>query len=75
MMLIELSSSQSMGQNDMTLPTVTRLYFVREHRLHGIVTGLEGVKIMASIEDRLDRLVVSFKDAKVSRSPEDGAHR
>jgi cleavage and polyadenylation specificity factor subunit 1 len=49
----------------MTLPTVTRLYFVREHRLHGIVTGMEGVKVMASIEDRLDRLVVSFKDAKV----------
>jgi cleavage and polyadenylation specificity factor subunit 1 len=38
---------------------------VREHRLHGIVTGLQGVKIMASAEDGLDRLVISFKDAKV----------
>lgn len=26
---------------------------------------MEGVKVMASIEDKLDRLLVSFKDAKV----------
>ena len=45
--------------------TVTRFYLVREHRLHGIVTGLEGVKIVSSLEDQLDRLLVSFKDAKV----------
>jgi hypothetical protein len=45
---------------------VTRLYLVREHRLHGIVTGVETVRIMSSIEDSLDRLLVSFKDAKVS---------
>lgn len=45
---------------------VTRLYLVREHRLHGIVTGVETVRIMSSIEDNLDRLLVSFKDAKVS---------
>jgi cleavage and polyadenylation specificity factor subunit 1 len=45
---------------------VARLYLVREHRLHGIVTGVETVRIMSSIEDNLDRLLVSFKDAKVS---------
>ena len=45
---------------------VTRLYLVREHRLHGIVTGVETVRVMSSIEDNLDRLLVSFKDAKVS---------
>jgi cleavage and polyadenylation specificity factor subunit 1 len=45
--------------------TVTRFYLLREHRLHGIVTGLEGIKVMASLEDKLDRLLVSFKDAKV----------
>ena len=45
---------------------VTRFYLVREHRLHGIVTGVETVRIMSSIEDNLDRLLVSFKDAKVS---------
>jgi len=44
---------------------IIRLYLVREHRLHGIVTGVETVRIMSSIEDNLDRLLVSFKDAKV----------
>jgi cleavage and polyadenylation specificity factor subunit 1 len=48
-------------------PTVTKLYLVREHRLHGIITGIEGVKIMSSPEDKLDRLLVSFKDAKVCK--------
>ncbi|TFY80517.1 hypothetical protein EWM64_g3505, partial [Hericium alpestre] len=47
-------------------PTVIRLYFVREHRLHGTVTGLESVRIISSIEDKLDRLLVSFKDAKIA---------
>lgn len=46
--------------------TVTRIYFVREHSLHGIITGVEGIQVMASIEDKLDRLLVSFKDAKVA---------
>jgi hypothetical protein len=52
-------------KNDIEPPTRTRLYLVREHRLHGTVTGLEGVKIIASLEDKLDRLLISFKDAKV----------
>ncbi|KAJ7757023.1 CPSF A subunit region-domain-containing protein [Mycena metata] len=47
-------------------PTVTRIYFVREHSLHGIVTGIEGIQIMASTEDKLDRLLISFKDAKIA---------
>ncbi|TFY69793.1 hypothetical protein EVG20_g3009 [Dentipellis fragilis] len=47
-------------------PTVFRLYFIREHRLHGTVTGLESIRIMTSLEDRLDRLLVSFKDAKIA---------
>ena len=29
------------------------------------MTGVETVRIMSSIEDNLDRLLVSFKDAKV----------
>jgi cleavage and polyadenylation specificity factor subunit 1 len=45
---------------------VVRFYLVREHRLHGIITGVEAVRVMSSIEDNLDRLLVSFKDAKVS---------
>ncbi|KAJ7747964.1 CPSF A subunit region-domain-containing protein [Mycena maculata] len=47
-------------------PTVTRLYFVREHSLHGVVTGIEGIQVMGSIDDKLDRLLVSFKDAKIA---------
>lgn len=41
------------------------MYLVREHKLHGIVTGLEGIKTISSLEDKLDRLLISFKDAKV----------
>lgn len=60
-------SSQSTTQKDALGPLMlTRLYLIREHRLHGIVTGVEAVRIMSSIEDNLDRLLVSFKDAKVS---------
>lgn len=57
---------QSATQKSLKHPTVTKFYFVREYRLHGVVTGLEGVRIMASLEDRLDRLLISFKDAKVN---------
>ncbi|EPQ53745.1 hypothetical protein GLOTRDRAFT_107026 [Gloeophyllum trabeum ATCC 11539] len=46
--------------------TRTRLYLIREHRLHGTVTGMESVKIMSTLEDKLDRLLVSFKDAKIA---------
>ncbi|KAK7059173.1 mRNA cleavage and polyadenylation factor subunit [Paramarasmius palmivorus] len=46
--------------------TVTKFYHVREHRLHGIVTGIEAVKTVASLEDKFDRLLVSFKDAKIA---------
>jgi cleavage and polyadenylation specificity factor subunit 1 len=59
-------SSQSTTQKDaLGPPMVIRLYLIREHRLHGIVTGVETVRVMSSIEDNLDRLLVSFKDAKV----------
>ncbi|KAJ4482302.1 CPSF A subunit region-domain-containing protein [Lentinula aciculospora] len=43
-----------------------KFYHVRTHRLHGIVTGLEGVKVMGSLEDGRDRLLVGFKDAKIA---------
>jgi len=46
-------------------PTVTHLYLIRKHHLHGIVTGVQGVRTVASQQDNLDRLLVSFKDAKV----------
>ncbi|KAF9527699.1 CPSF A subunit region-domain-containing protein [Crepidotus variabilis] len=47
-------------------PSVTRFYLIREHRLHGMVTGMEGVRTVASQEDHLDRLLISFKDAKIA---------
>ncbi|KAI0088958.1 CPSF A subunit region-domain-containing protein [Irpex rosettiformis] len=47
-------------------PTIHRIYLVREHRLHGTVTGMESVRIISSLEDGLDRLLVSFKDAKIA---------
>ncbi|KAI0699171.1 CPSF A subunit region-domain-containing protein [Cerioporus squamosus] len=56
----------STGQNGVSHPTVDRFYLVREHRLHGTVTGLETVRTVHSLEDRLDRLLVSFKDAKIA---------
>lgn len=67
MVLISVSVlSQSTGPNGVSHPpSVNRFYLIREHRLHGIVTGIEGVRIITSIEDSLDRLLVSFKDAKV----------
>lgn len=68
--LRQLTDLSSILQKEITgRPNVTRLYLIREHRLHGIVTGMESVKIMSSLEDQLDRLLVSFKDAKVSHQP------
>ncbi|KEP51741.1 cleavage and polyadenylation specificity factor protein [Rhizoctonia solani 123E] len=46
--------------------TVPKLRLVREHRLYGIVTGLDQVQTIATTEDGLDRLLVSFKDAKIA---------
>ncbi|KIK53793.1 hypothetical protein GYMLUDRAFT_49207 [Collybiopsis luxurians FD-317 M1] len=43
-----------------------KFYHIRTHKLHGIVTGLEGVKILGSEEDGKDRLLVGFKDAKIA---------
>ena len=57
-----------MGQSaEVSPPTITKFYLVREHRLHGTVTGMDGVKIISTLDDKLDRLLVSFKDAKVRR--------
>lgn len=63
------SSFQSISQKiPVHTPTVTRLYFICEHRVHGIITGVEGVKTVSSLDNKLDRLLVSFKDAKVRPS-------
>ena len=47
-------------------PTATaRLQFVREHRLHGTITGLQRIQTIDTARDGLDRLLISFRDAKV----------
>ncbi|KAI0938339.1 hypothetical protein AcW1_001910 [Taiwanofungus camphoratus] len=64
---VNMGSVKSTGQNGILHPpTVSRFYLMREHRLHGIVTGVEAIRIVTSIEDKLDRLLVSFKDAKIA---------
>ncbi|EMD34631.1 hypothetical protein CERSUDRAFT_116804 [Gelatoporia subvermispora B] len=64
---LNMGSVKSTAQNgSVQPPTINRFYLIREHRLHGIVTGIEGVRIVTSLEDRLDRLLVSFKDAKIA---------
>ncbi|KAI0313592.1 CPSF A subunit region-domain-containing protein [Amylostereum chailletii] len=64
---VNMGSVKSIAFNAPTTPpTVVRFHFVREHRLHGTVTGMESVRIMSSAEDRLDRLLVSFKEAKIA---------
>ncbi|KZT18929.1 hypothetical protein NEOLEDRAFT_1142724 [Neolentinus lepideus HHB14362 ss-1] len=64
---VNVGAAKPTGQNDNAYANIrTRMYFIREHRLHGTVTGMESVKIMSTLEDKLDRLLVSFKDAKVA---------
>ncbi|CEL62153.1 Protein CFT1 OS=Cryptococcus neoformans var, neoformans serotype D (strain B-3501A) GN=CFT1 PE=3 SV=1 [Rhizoctonia solani AG-1 IB] len=46
--------------------TMLKLHLIREHRIYGIVTGLDQVQTMATTEDGLDRLLISFKDAKIA---------
>lgn len=42
-----------------------KLFHICEHRLHGRVTGLQRLTTLDTQEDGLDRLLVSFQDAKV----------
>ncbi|TFK49248.1 hypothetical protein OE88DRAFT_1662681 [Heliocybe sulcata] len=64
---VNMGAAKPTSQNDNAYANIrTRMYFIREHRLHGTVTGIESVKIMSTLEDKLDRLLVSFKDAKLA---------
>lgn len=63
----KLAFFKSAAQNqNIVQSTVTRMYLVRSHHLHGIVIGLDRVRTLTTAEDGLDRLVISFKDAKVT---------
>lgn len=50
-------------------PTTWGFHLLREHSLHGTVTGIDKVRTMSFSDDNLDRLLVSFKDAKVCSAP------
>ncbi|KAI9608185.1 hypothetical protein KEM48_003453 [Puccinia striiformis f. sp. tritici PST-130] len=43
-----------------------KLFHVCEHRLHGRVTGIQRLTTLDTQEDGLDRLLVSFQDAKMT---------
>lgn len=45
--------------------TTRRLHLLCQHQLHGWITGLAPLRTIESSVDGLDRLLVSFKDAKV----------
>jgi len=45
--------------------TEKRLHLLAVHQLHGTITGLAALRTIESSVDGLDRLLVSFKDAKV----------
>jgi hypothetical protein len=43
----------------------SELHLLREHRLHGVVSGLQRVRMVSAEGERVDRLLISFRDAKV----------
>jgi hypothetical protein len=47
--------------------TSRKLHLLTRHQLHGTITGLAALRTIESSVDGLDRLLVSFKDAKVGR--------
>ncbi|OSD02613.1 hypothetical protein PYCCODRAFT_1477600 [Trametes coccinea BRFM310] len=64
---VNMGTVKSTGQNGVPQPaTVQKFYLIREHRLHGTVTGMEAIRTIHSLEDKLERLLVSFKDAKIA---------
>nr|ODO03748.1 protein CFT1 [Cryptococcus depauperatus CBS 7855] len=46
--------------------TRRRLHLLAHHELHGTVTGLAQLRTIESSTDGLDRLIISFKDAKMA---------
>lgn len=44
-----------------------KLHLLAQHELNGTITGLSALRTIESSVDGLDRLLVSFEHAKVSR--------
>lgn len=49
-------------------PPSYKLFHLCQHHLHGIITGLQRVSTLDSAQDGRDRLLISFKHAKVNHS-------
>ncbi|KAL9936254.1 hypothetical protein V8E36_005096 [Tilletia maclaganii] len=54
------------GESFEGVATRARFHMLCSHQLFGIVTGVAKVRTIASAEDGRDRLLVSFKDAKIA---------
>lgn len=53
------------GAHDISKRVSPKLFLVRQHLLHGIITGLASVRTLSSETDGRDRLLVAYQDAKV----------
>ena len=67
--------SHSSQRAPVRFETTRKLHLLSRHQLHGIITGLAGLRTLDSSVDGLDRLLVSFKDAKVGRNQHDRRYR
>jgi cleavage and polyadenylation specificity factor subunit 1 len=50
---------------DESTDAISKLHLLREHRLHGVVSGLQRVRMVSTEGERIERLLISFRDAKV----------
>ncbi|KAI8451017.1 CPSF A subunit region-domain-containing protein [Phakopsora pachyrhizi] len=64
--LHRLEDDSQDGGNKISHGPRHRLVHVREHRFHGKVTGLQSIVTLDTAEDGLDRLLISFEDAKMT---------
>ncbi|TIB04840.1 hypothetical protein E3P89_00131 [Wallemia ichthyophaga] len=64
---ISIEHHQHLNQHNIpfSLPSA-KLLLRREYHLHGEIVGVQSIRILASIEDGKDRLLLSFRDAKIA---------
>lgn len=75
-MAVNLANLQNgTGKEETPISTRARLRFVREYRMHGAITGLQRIQTIDTARDGLDRLLVSFKHAKVGTACSQGYKR
>lgn len=62
----DIPSSTAGAGKEEDLRRDVKVYLLRQHTIFGSVTGLQAVQVRATEEDGCDRIIVSFKDARVS---------